>query len=296
MNLEHMRKRSDELNIPMKNLLHGYAMEELVNLVTQTSAGEQLWLENGSILGEQQYRQRMENHLYYCYNGKHITRLVLSLLVELQRLATLGVKAFGQEREELFEVEGMPQSGASERSATLELTIRTDQMYVPVLLTIRPVSGEELFPKERSIPSLMGDDRQITFLEMPTEDYLVDQIQQIFTYMELQNRMEVFLDFYDTIRNSPVEGRTVYRKLLEKKEAGTLQLDGAKWKLWMEYSDYIYMKRKWKVLLRRQKIMSPSWEETHKLLSNFIEPIWKAIENEMAFFGDWMPELGRFLE
>ena len=296
MDLERMRKRCDELHIPMKNLIHGYAMEELANLVTQTSAGEQLWLENSSILGQQQYSQRIENHLYYCYNGKHITRLVLSLLVELQRLATLGVKAFGQEREELFEVEGMPQQGASERSATLELTIQTKEMYVPVLITIRPINQDGLFPIEQQLPSIMGDGRQITFYKMPTEAFVVMQMQEIFTYMELQNRMEVFLELYDTLHHVPVEGRAVYRNLQELKEQDALRIDEAKWKLWMEYSDYIYMKRKWKVLLRRQKIVSPSWEEVHELLSNFLKPIWNAIETDTAFFGDWMPELGRFLE
>ena len=296
MDLERMRQRSEELNIPTKALIHGYVMEELANLVSQTAEAEQLWLENGSILGVNQYGKRMENHLYYCYTGKHITRLVLSLLVELQRLATLGVKAFGQDREELFEVEGMPKDGANERSATLELTIRSENMYVPVLITLRPISGEDMYPKQRRLESVMGDGRELTIYEMPTEEIITNHIQKMFTYMELLNEMEVYLDLYETIRNTSVEGRTIYRKLMELQEENRLAIDEKKWTLWKEYHDYIYMKRKWKVLLRRQKLLSPSWEETHEILSNFIEPLWKALEKKEAFFGDWMPELGRFLD
>ncbi|MBP5266078.1 MAG: hypothetical protein J6Z06_04570 [Lachnospiraceae bacterium] len=296
MELERMRGRAEELNLPVKNLIHGYVMEELANLMMQTGEGGQLWLENGNILGEAQYGKRMENHLYYCYSGKHITRLVLSLLVELQRLATLGVKAFGREQEELFTVEGMPKEGASERGATMELSIRAENMYVPVQITIHPVSTEELYPKKRTIPSIMGDGREITFLELPTEELVVSRIQNIFTYMELQNEMEIYLDLYEAITRNPVEGRSVYRKLLELKEENRLAIDEKKWKLWQEYGDYSYMKRKWKVLLRRQKILSPSWEELQNTLSQFVEPIWNAIEKEEAFFGDWMPELGRFLD
>jgi hypothetical protein len=296
MDLERMRQRSEELNIPTKALIHGYVMEELANLVSQTAEAEQLWLENGSFLGVNQYGKRMENHLYYCYTGKHITRLVLSLLVELQRLATLGVKAFGQDREELFEVEGMPKDGANERSATLELTIRSENMYVPVLITLRPISGEDLYPKQRRLESVMGDGRELTIYEMPSEEIITNHIQKMFTYMELLNEMEVYLDLYETIRNTSVEGRTIYRKLMELQEENRLAIDEKKWTLWKEYHDYIYMKRKWKVLLRRQKLLSPTWEETHEILSNFIEPLWKALEKKEAFFGDWMPELGRFLD
>ncbi|MBQ1640552.1 MAG: hypothetical protein II571_02530 [Lachnospiraceae bacterium] len=296
MELERMRQRADELNIPVKNLIHGYVMEELANLMTQTAEGEQLWLENANILGQEQYGKRIENHLYYCFSGKHITRLVLSLLVELQRLATLGVKAFGKEQEELFTVEGMPREGASERGATMELTIRAENMYVPVLITIHPVSGEELYPRLQTIPSVMNDGRQLKFYEMPTEELVVSRIQSIFTYMELINEMEIYLDLYEAITEHPVEGRSVYRKLLELKEQQRLAIDEKKWKLWQEYGDYSYMKRKWKVLLRRQKILSPSWEELQKVLSCFVEPIWTAIAKEEAFFGDWMPELGRFLD
>lgn len=296
MDFEKVKQRSEALQIPTKNLIHGYVMEELANLVTQTAESEELWLENGSILGQQQYGKRMENHLVYCYSGKHITRLVLSLLVELQRLATLGVKAFGQEREELFEVEGMPRDGASERGATLELTIRGENLYVPVLLTILPVTAEGLYPKKRVFSSVLNEEREITIYEMPAEELVLNHIQQIFTYMELLNEMEIYLDLYEILCQASVEGRGIYRKLLELKEEGKLTIDQKKWKLWQEYHDYIYMKRKWKVLLRRQKLLSPSWEEVHNLLSQFVEPLWNALEKDEAFFGDWMPELGRFLD
>lgn len=296
MNLERMRERSEALQIPTKNLIHGYVMEEVANLITQTAEGEQLWLENGGILGAKQYGQRMEQHLYYSYTGKHITRLVLSLLVELQRLATLGVKAFGQEREELFEVEGMPREGANERSATLELTIRSEHMYVPVQITIHPIQGEELFPTKRILPSVMGDGRELILYEMPPEEIIIHHVQQMFTYMELVNEMELYLELYEILNKTTVEGRALYRKMRQMQEEQHLAIDEKKWSLWKEYHDYIYMKRKWKVLLRRQKLLSPSWEEVHEKLSFFIEPIWMAIAKEEAFFGDWMPELGRFLD
>ena len=56
------------------------------------------------------------------------------------------------------------------------------------------------------------------------------------------------------------------------------------------------MKKRWKVLLRRQRIKKPTWEDAHRVLSAFILPVWKMMEDDMVFIGDWMPTLERFLE
>ena len=61
------------------------------------------------------------------------------------------------------------------------------------------------------------------------------------------------------------------------------------------YREYAYMKRKWKAFLRSIHSKEPSWTVTMDRFLQFFGPIWKAIVEDTVFFGDWMPELGRFL-
>ena len=62
------------------------------------------------------------------------------------------------------------------------------------------------------------------------------------------------------------------------------------------YGNYTYMKRKWKVELRQKKKSEPEWSDVNKCLVNFLRPIWEAMEKNMVFLGDWMPQLKRFLD
>ena len=61
------------------------------------------------------------------------------------------------------------------------------------------------------------------------------------------------------------------------------------------YKDYTFMKKKWKVFLRSIHSKEPAWEQVMERFVSFFEPIWKAVAEDFIFFGDWMPELNRFL-
>lgn len=56
------------------------------------------------------------------------------------------------------------------------------------------------------------------------------------------------------------------------------------------------MKKRWIKYLRSQKKQEPSWEEVMALLSEFLPRIWNSVCRDEVFLGDWMPELGRFLD
>ena len=63
-------------------------------------------------------------------------------------------------------------------------------------------------------------------------------------------------------------------------------------------------------LLRENKVFAKKWERRRKqaleadvswaalidTLYAFIAPVWEACMNDTVFFGDWMPELGRYLD
>ena len=56
------------------------------------------------------------------------------------------------------------------------------------------------------------------------------------------------------------------------------------------------MKKKWKIMLRRQKRNGPEWDEALDVIMQFVRPLWDAVCENKIFFSDWMPELGRYLD
>ena len=64
----------------------------------------------------------------------------------------------------------------------------------------------------------------------------------------------------------------------------------------LSYREYPYMKKRWEKHLRKQKKTTPQWEEIMDILEVFLTDIWNSICRDEVFFGDWMPDLGRFLD
>ena len=64
------------------------------------------------------------------------------------------------------------------------------------------------------------------------------------------------------------------------------------------YRDYPYMKKRWEKFCRHSPIAgteSLKWEEEMERFHHFLGDMWEAVCRDEVFFGDWMPELARFL-
>ena len=59
--------------------------------------------------------------------------------------------------------------------------------------------------------------------------------------------------------------------------------------------DAVKGKKKWKAFLRSAGSREPVWEQAVDRFLKFFGPIWRAVADDAVFFGDWMPELNRFL-
>lgn len=62
--------------------------------------------------------------------------------------------------------------------------------------------------------------------------------------------------------------------------------------------DYPYMKKRWEKFCRHSAIAGTEtlkWEEEMECFHHFLGDMWEAVCRDEVFFGDWMPELARFL-
>ena len=118
----------------------------------------------------------------------------------------------------------------------------------------------------------------------------------ILRQMELIEDMGVFVELYELLQTKAVDGMAVSRRLMDICEDEDFVPDEMRVKKIHGWSMNRFMEQKWEKYLRRQNNVSLSWFKVIEKLSTFIVPIGLSMVERQPFIGDWMPEIGRFLE
>ena len=113
--------------------------------------------------------------------------------------------------------------------------------------------------------------------------------------MELIQNMSAYYEMYYLLDHESVDGRKVREYIDEQCTIPKLAKNKKYLDTIVGYKDYTYMKKKWKVYLRSINSTEPEWEKVMERFRRFFTPVWKAYLEDSVFFGDWMPDLNRFL-
>ncbi len=278
-----VKQKSEELNITFANMLPGVVCEAIVDILFQSVYKDELYLCNGSQLNADYYRDFVVNELYFDFYKDIDPKLdplyfkdILKLIISKAAAEALIIKGHLEDN-------------------CIRLRVTVGDMYVPVLLHFcrqkSKVEGEKL-----TLPLTMYKNRTIDCLASSKEEALVRCLTEIISKLELINDMDCYYDAYEILASCPINGRHVKTRLEESLAEKDIKITESRIKILGTYSDYTYMKKKWKVELRQKKKSEPQWSDLFKCLFGFIEPIWMAMENNQVFLGDWMPQLKRYLD
>ncbi|MCI9428054.1 MAG: hypothetical protein HFI81_09945 [Eubacterium sp.] len=293
---EMILDKSKETGILFSNLLGGAILEEIVRRISQSGYSENLWLRNGNILGISQYEKNLILTLEYVYlierlqkKNPNMTESMFfsDLLEELSKTVFLEQ----EERGICFAIK----SKIQKKSMNLQVLAKLGDMQVPVTVKMYLMCDDDKIPKKETFAAMMFPMIQISYNAYPAEGYLAEKYIEIITKLELIQNIGAYYDIYYLLERESVDGRKV-REYIEEKCA-KLQIEKNRERLDLidGYRSYSYMKKKWKVFLRSVNSKEPAWEIAVERFINFFEPIWQAILEDSAFFGDWMPDLNRFL-
>ncbi|MCR4611280.1 MAG: hypothetical protein K5644_05220 [Lachnospiraceae bacterium] len=280
LNPNLIKKKSKELDIPFDNLLMGCCLEELLVFISENNRDD-LWLINDRSLGLESYKRGFNDTLIAAYNGEDdmetfMRKLSLSVV---SYFMNLGVKV---------KTEFLADNH-------IQFLLQILNMEVPVILVVQAPREVNTFPREKSFNLSLENAKAVHYMEYPLEEKAAELAFDILDKLELLNEMHEYIDLYDLLKAETVEGRKVEESLSGKcKEKPGF--DMARFEKLQSYSNYTYMKKKWKRLKRATKRNDLEWEEVHGLVVKFLEPIYKAIVDEEVFFGDWIPEIARFLD
>lgn len=280
MNRQIIRAMSIDLEIPFSHLLAGYFLETLVELLWTSSYSEEFWMINGQPLGLEAYRKKAPGRLFLVYCG---TLEQSRLYEEVKNLVKQGM-----------EEKGLVIKCMEQQEKGWYFVFEMEEMCVPFQLEVLSFRQEHLFPQRGTLHFFWEKNKTVDYPIYPLEHAVAYHLMELLRQLELMNDMEHYLILYEILQRYPLEGRKVWDSLGQMFREQHLPLTEKPFMLWKSYGNYTYMKKKWKVFLRRVKQREPGWEQVHRKIICFLEPIWQAVMEDQVFFGDWMPELERF--
>ena len=283
INRIQIKEKSEQLNIPFKNLLSAAVAEIIIEVLSNGKYCNELYLCNANEFNSDVYKDICISNIYFEYirdlDDKMAVLYMRDIFKEIITKATL----------EAFVIKG----SVDENGISLKVSV--DEMYIPLHIYFKKHRGA-LEPEIIQIKLIAYENRVVDVLTNPKEDELVKHLAEIIEKLELINDMDHYLYAYEILSQYPVNGRKVKDGLEKVMAEKNISIDESRIKMLESYGNYTYMKRKWKVELRQKKKSEPAWEDLNKCLMNFTRPIWNAMENKVVFLGDWMPQLKRFLD
>lgn len=279
-------------HMPFAQVLGGAVLEEIIRRISVSCLHEELWLKNGSIIGKEQYAKHLRLTLEYaCMVSKQGDPTGLTKLSKLS-------SDFCDEILELEDAYGVCvhlENQSLQKFLLFELQAELEGMQVPVAVKCYLHQDDKISPRKEEFSCMMFPEVTVSYNSYPVETLLVEKYIEIITKLELLPNIGVYYDIYTLLNQKSVDGRKV-REFIQDQCVYTGMFNGDKrLEIIAGYRDYTYMKKKWKVFLRSINQREPSWESVIERFLQFFGPICEAVTEDHIFFGDWMPELNRFL-
>lgn len=298
LSYELLLERAEEMQMPFSNLLGGAVLEEIVRRISLLEQGEHFWLRNGNVLGEKQYGKKLILCLEYDYvmrRSKKADSTGTQTDESIFRNLAEELKDKAWEKKEEHDFVFCQKEKFMKKFLLLQITAEFEEMQIPVSIKIYPRWEENKIPRKEEFASILFPQKKITYHSYPAEGILAEKYMEIITKLELIQNIGDYYEIYYLLEQESVDGRRVKEYIEEKCKGQEVSKKSDRLEMIAGYKDYSYMKKKWKVFLRSVHAKEPSWEAAVERFLKFFEPIWQAVTKDLVFFGDWMPDLNRFL-
>lgn len=293
-----LKAKSERLGIPFSAVLEAYIVESFRYLLAESVFADFLWLKNAHQMEKEQWGKRSGLTLEFAYltDARAAKKPGFAPGQELSLKMGYVMLAYILKKEKTPEIRW--RGRAAMRGELLELVVtgEFEEMTVPLVIHITTLRDANAVPVKREYPLLLRTDGVIVCPEYPTANILVEKIIAIMRDMELLQDMGAYDTVYRLLCSEAVDGRYIVERVRAAFQQAEIVPGGERLDEILAYKEYSYMKKRWKRYLRSQKKQEPAWEEVMGLLSEFLPRIWHSVCRDEVFLGDWMPELGRFLD
>ncbi len=182
-----------------------------------------------------------------------------------------------------------------EKNTYVSMNFTIDRYHIPIVAEIKKVQEiKEEFIAETFLS--LEDDHAIKYNRYRIEEKLAGSIMNILENLEFIRDMDSYDQMISVLEKTSVDGRRIKKALEESFGEHDVAEIRERIKIVEGYENYPFMKKRWKTHIKKTGKNEPEWNNLIKTLGVFLNPIVDAIEKDIIFFSDWMPELGRYLD
>lgn len=288
LNESFIRQRSSELQIPFENLLAAAVLEEIVQRIGDSDYKENFWLKNSVSLNLENYKKKVNMNLSYVMKDTDM------LHYKKAEIGNVFAELFRNIKKDSIHWNYNLRKDWNVIYANLTATIAS--IKVPVMIEMEQVMDENLNPYIKEIHLFNNNNKKIKLKCFPSEYVMVEKFLNVMEKLELINDMSNYMVIYEILKRESLSGRKVWELLNEGCNEHGIEVSEQRFELLVSYHTNRYMKKKWKSYLRHEKKVTPVWEEVVEMIEVFFSSIWTSMCQNLIYLGDWMPELGRFID
>lgn len=261
--------------------------EEILRKIEGAPWSEKVLLKNDTFLGNEKYQKVLLNKIEFFAPQEEMSDVAKNLK---ELFVPLPESEEEQELQVLFCKKARRGDGLK-----VSLEICRDPYRIPFHLHFIPYMGHEIFPQKKTGIS-MNAGENFTYNMFPSEEYLALAFYEIIKELELIKDLSWYKEVYEILCKEAVVGRKVWESMNRLVKEYPIPSMEKRLDTLISYKDYGYMQKRWKNQSKREKETYPDWEEVSVRIEAFLTPIFQGVVKDEIFLGDWMPELGRYLD
>lgn len=293
-----LKEKSEAYQIAFPNLLRGYVLEEIMQLIYTSEYRNVFWISNTKSLGIDAYREGREAALEFYYiqrpglpadkpfaPGQPLDWKMASLIFAM---------VFRKERS--IHVSWKGRAIQVNDSFQWNLIGEIQDMEIPIVVRLIPITWEEgLKPEEMQLRLFMYQDESVSYYHYPGDELIMTQLVEIMEKLELIPSLKTYDEMLFLLNHQVISGRRMMERLRDYADTHPKFAKKKRLEQLQGYMHYAYMRKRWIQYTNANPRCDKSWENSLELLLTFIEPLWNALCDNEVFFDDWMPELKRYL-
>ena len=259
--------------------------KEILKKIGNVSWNEKIMLKNDTFLENEKYQKVLLNKIEFFTPQEEMNEVAANIKELFVPEA---------ETEDEFEILFCKKVRRGD-GLKISLEICRNPYRIPFDLHLIPYMGHEIFPQKKTVAS-MDAGESITYNMFPPEEYLVLAFYEIIKELELIKDLSWYKEVYEILCKEAVVGRKVWKSMNRLVKEYPIPSMEKRLETLISYKDYGYMQKRWKNQSKREKETYPAWEDVIVRIEAFLAPIFQGVVEDEIFLGDWMPELGRYLD
>ena len=275
------KKEENEISIYNTAIM---AAEKILKKIGDASWNSRMLLKTDAFLGDDKYQKALLDKMEFFTPREELADTIAKLETMFQA---------SEESEELQII--FCRKGRRGNPTKLFLEIYKTPYRIPFELHLIPFPDHEIFLQEK-VGIVMQTQENFTYRMFPPEEYLTLAFYEIIKELELIKDMSWYHGVYETLIREPVNGRKFWESLNQLIKDYPIPSLEKRMETLNSYQNYPYMQKRWKSYCKQKKETYPQWEEVIELSVTFLEPVFEGVLKDEVFLGDWMPQLGRYLD